>query len=169
MATIDIANLIAFLQSSERISDAVPSAEDQIVEHASLDRVKTLIPASATFPTLVAAMREYTFDVTGTLTIDLTDCPATQANENHTGRKLLAHLFTTGAGNVGNVVLDGSGANGYSYLNDGEPVTLPPFAAEVIWSELGLAAVASNKKLLVFTGSLNDTFKWLAVFGTPAA
>lgn len=169
MATIDVAALVAYLQTSERISDAVPSAEDQIVEHAALDRVKQLIPGASTFPTLVLAVKEYTFDVTGALEIDLTDCPATQENEDHTGRKLLAHLFTTGADNVGNVVLDGSGANGYSYYNGGEPSTLPPYSGEVIWSQNGLGAVASGKKLLQLTGNLNDTFKWLAVFGVPAS
>lgn len=169
MATTDIAHLVAFLQVSERISAAVPSAEDQIVEHSIWDRVKQLIPAAATFPTLVAAMKEYTFDVTGTLTIDLTDCPATQADENHTGRKLLAHLFSTGPDNTGVVSLDGGVSNGYDFFNGGEPLVLPPYSAHVFHAEAGLGAVASGKKNLTFTGSLNDTFQWLAVFGTPAA
>jgi hypothetical protein len=169
MATVESAYLMIHLEVAERLEAAVPSAEDEVVLHAALNRVKALLPAAATFPTMKAAMVEHTFDITGTLSVNLADCPATQEDENHTGAKLLGHIFITGPDNIGNVILTGDVANGYDSFNGGEDFALPPYSAHAFWADAGLDAVASGERVLQFSGNLNDTFQWLAVFGTPAA
>lgn len=160
-------NATSALTVTETLASNVPLASDKQVTHKLTDNVQSANEASDSPVDTVVANRLTLTAGAGQLNFAAL-IGTNGATVNTTGKKLKRAMFKAAAANPVGVTIEPAGANGYEIFGAAGVAVLSPGQSYNINYDEAAQTVASDARLVDFTGDDDEVVDYILIFGDAA-